>query len=364
MSLSNLNNNNIVTQTTSVLATAAAAANHNHADRNIFNNNNKRDIESIDELSVSGDFSDSGGGCGGGGGAGGVASDEDVLHVVTNVYTIPILKSSVSVGCSVNDQPISECDLLQQKTKCNPDVYYENFPNSANKNNNNVSSSYNYSYSTKKYDHPMHVETNYTTNKQQTRQEKHKQFKRHEFTDTNSVSSSTSSPIISPQSMCIVSAAHVKQQTPNNCTQSILSPSTSMPCDLITAAPLKPSKFQIRSIVEIYENDEQQQQQQQQKQDVGTFKSSSRFEEITTKEVFKDTTKPQKKGDEPRLDKNVIFISLSHKKIIYSSVVIAFKINIFRIAFPLSCKQFQNICISFIIFLPFIFLFVKFLLTY
>ena len=55
------------------------------------------------------------------------------------------------------------------------------------------------------------------------------------------------------------------------------------------------SKFQIRSIVEIYENQDEQQQQQQQAKDVGYFNTNTQFNETITKEVIPDLKKGTKK---------------------------------------------------------------------
>lgn len=138
-------------------------------------------------------------------------SDDDILHVVTNVYTIPIVKST-----SAGNGP---------------------FVTGSNQN------------------------INITTSCDQ-------DFLKNDKTNLNLLTSSNSVPVV--------------LNTPVTYKKVQNSSEVASHQDLNLE---NKSKFQIRSIVEIYENPIEEQEQ-----DKCTFKNSGHFEETTTKEVINDMT--------------------------------------------------------------------------
>lgn len=142
-------------------------------------------------------------------------SDDDILHVVTNVYTIPIMKStSAGNGPFVTD---SKHDL-NVTTSCD-EAFLKN---------------------------------------------EHTQK-----TTKNSLTSSNSVPVAIGEPICYKKTVYSTDQQPSHLAEQV--------------SQNNKSKFQIRSIVEIYENPIEEQEQ-----DKCTLKNSGHFEETTTKEVITD----------------------------------------------------------------------------
>lgn len=177
-------------------------------------------------------------------------SEEDVLHVVTNVYTIPIIKSN-----SAGNGPFI----------------------------------------------------------QQSQQEIHTSASIDEDLLNRHMHASSSIPIVLGEpsldlhsKSCTNETVRIKrvidsvQQTSNN---EIMPTVTSQIGHDVTK-----SKFQIRSIVEIYENqgETNQQQQQQKSQDLGFFKTSTQYNETTSKEVIKPINLKGKNKKTVYVKKNIV----------------------------------------------------------
>jgi hypothetical protein len=173
-------------------------------------------------------------------------SDEDVLHVVTNVYTIPIIKSN-----SAGNGPFIEQSM-----------------------------------------HDIHTSTS---------------------VDDDMLSKHQKSCLVTSQSIPVVLgepklvggpdvkqiSSHYHQQTQQSensmtsSTRKIVKQTTSTQHQQLPQADnVAKSKFQIRSIVEIYESSpeqllqQQQQQQQQNQQEIAFYNASTQFKETITKEDF------------------------------------------------------------------------------
>ena len=154
-------------------------------------------------------------------------SDEDVLHVVTNVYTIPIIKSSSThngVSTSTTPMTTSHTSTTLHNSMSIPIVLGE----------------------------PR-------------------------LDSTRIRSSSTSE-----QTRTVIRRVTDSEKAVQQLNQELNQSSEQ-------ANGATKSKFQIRSIVEIYEN--QDEQQQQQVKDVGYFNTNTQFNETITKEVIPDLNK-------------------------------------------------------------------------
>lgn len=222
------------TTTTTTMANAAAA-NESHINttvKNYIHTSHTTKIENIDN------------------GASSDGSDEDVLHVVTNVYTIPIIKSS-----SAGNGPFIE--------QSQPEMH--------------ISTS---------------VDDDFINRHQQ----------QAVINTSSSIPLILGEPRLEMQSKSAVHETRRVVKRVIDSTQQTTTPSNDQ-VPIVTAASaagheMTKSKFQIRSIVEIYENtDTQQQQQQQQQPDVGYFKASTQFQETTTKEIIGEHNKI--KGKKP-----------------------------------------------------------------
>jgi hypothetical protein len=154
-------------------------------------------------------------------------SDEDVLHVVTNVYTIPIIKSSSSTINNANEQQTLSTSSIMHNSMSIPIVLGE---------------------------------------------------PRVEATRVRSTSSSSEKRTV------------IRRVVDNEKTQQLnqdLLLDQQQQSNTNNNNTVK-SKFQIRSIVEIYENQDENNSQSQQVKDVGYFNSNTQFNETITKEVIPD----------------------------------------------------------------------------
>jgi hypothetical protein len=187
------------------------------------------------------------------------SSDEDILHVVTNVYTIPIIGKSVSAG---NGPFILDTSSASEQQG------------------------------------GFHAST--SVDEVVLNQQRQYYSSSHEHQHT----SSTSIPFNEP---------HVEVK--RTVVKKVLEQSTSSDAKPVATSQvghdLTKSKFQIRSIVEIYENPsdstEGKQQQQQQSGDVGFFKTSTQYNELTTKEVI---GQPLNKGKLVRFENPTTYLSM------------------------------------------------------
>ena len=154
-------------------------------------------------------------------------SDDDVLHVVTNVYTIPIVKSS-----SAGNGPF----ITQSNQKINITTSCD------------------------------------------------EEFLSRQRKAPNLIASSSSLPVvlIDPrfENQCKVTSSQYETRHLNK--EDNESSSDEPAIIILQDQPVK-SKFQIRSIVEIYENPIETQEK-----DLGTFKTSNHFEETIIKEIIND----------------------------------------------------------------------------
>lgn len=201
-----------------------------------------------------------GGGGGGGGGSGGdgdressgSVGEEDVLHVVTNVYTIPIVKSTESAGSG------GGCQEIHISTSSN-DEHIRSSGLGSGGSNRRVR---------ERHEHVFGI--------------------------------SEAAPAGEHENDCVIvttsphSQPHVEMQTRKTCreTRKITKRVIDEPGGSPTPADVTRSKFQIRSIVEIYENPIEQQQELQQSlnadQSTGFYKTSTQLNEVTTKETFSE----------------------------------------------------------------------------
>jgi hypothetical protein len=183
----------------------------------------------------------------------GAGSDEDVLHVVTNVYTIPIIKST-----SAGNGPFVHHSQHEMNTASSVDESL------GCKSTSNILTSTSI---------PTHVVLG------EPRLEMHSKTSSHE---TRRIDKRVIESTQKRTCQRINGGEHVtsimRQLSPSQSNSQQQTPDVTK------------SKFQIRSIVEIYENpvDVEKHHQQEQK-DTGIFKTSTHFEETTTKQVFNDT---------------------------------------------------------------------------
>ena len=154
-------------------------------------------------------------------------SDDDVLHVVTNVYTIPIVKSSSAGNGPFITQSNQKINIT---TSCDEDFLI--------------------------------------------RQRK----------TPTLIASSSSVPVVLIDShfenQCKITSSHYETQ---QLSKEDNGSSSDEPAIMILQDQPVKSKFQIRSIVEIYENPVETQEK-----DLGTFKTSNHYEETTIKEIIND----------------------------------------------------------------------------
>lgn len=175
-------------------------------------------------------------------------SDEDVLHVVTNVYTIPIVKSTSS-----GDGPFVQQSVRETHS-------------SKNQNDDLMKS--------------RQSSSHFQSSSKATRSEPHAEMQ-------SKLQSNESRKIVthSSSSTKMDAASH----TFNHANSNQNSNSTK-------------SKFQIRSIVEIYESQSDDQKKHPNDEHSGTFKTSSKLNETIIKEIITDIP-IQIKGNRTNTDK-------------------------------------------------------------
>lgn len=156
-------------------------------------------------------------------------SDDDILHVVTNVYTIPIVKST-----SAGNGPFISGSSHQLKVTASCDDQL---------------------YKSDKYQHLVTQTQNSSSRSEQQQQ-----------------STSTTN-----EKLVCTSGRTGPTLNNNSCTSSESATNTNNKIEVNSNM----SKFQIKSIVEIYEKPPEEQEQ-----DKCTLKNSGHFEETTTKEVI------------------------------------------------------------------------------
>ncbi len=170
----------------------------------------------------------------------GNGSDEDILHVVTNVYTIPIIKST-----SAGNGPF----LQSSQQHINTTTSFDDDLLSGRHHSIVASTSVPIVLGEARLDQYQHQ-------RQHQHQHQHHSMKR------------------------VIDAT---QEASHQNQQQIMTTSMTQ-----SGQDLAKSKFQIRSIVEVYESEGQQQQQQQQQEINISFKSATHVEETTHKEIINE----------------------------------------------------------------------------
>lgn len=163
-------------------------------------------------------------------------SDDDILHVVTNVYTIPIVKST-----SAGNGPFISGSSHQLKVTASCDDQL---------------------YKSDKYQNLVTQTQNSSSQSVQQQQ------------GTSTTSTTTNENLV-----CTSGKTGLTLNNNNSCTSSESATNNSHNNKIEVNSNM--SKFQIKSIVEIYEKPPEEQEQ-----DKCTLKNSGHFEETTTKEVI------------------------------------------------------------------------------